>query len=260
MDWLRGVNSRYRSPSFRAIRLAGPPVRWLVAAAVAGLVVVIGMSIAGIRQPTSLVAVPALAFAIACLLDRDGWRIRMATGELAALQRRRWTSGRLPADPMSAAAWLAANPEASPLDRAAVLVTAGRFAEAGAVIDSAIGETSEDVVRLARLRLTVAAATGVTALDPETVEAFERLPELALVTDAERRYQLLSLAWSMAWLQIRADGPWRPAFADALRRLGPFRPPWRYLLFHAIQQFALPIAYVLAWLIVSWLELTDALL
>jgi hypothetical protein len=259
VDRLRRFDARYRSPSFKALRLAGPPVRWLVAAGVAGLAAVIGLWFAGMREPAILIAVPALAFTVACLLDRDGWRIRMATGELAALQRSRWTRGRLPADPASAADWLAANPDAPALDRAAVLVTAGRFAEARALVDATSGATPEEIVRLARMRLTVAAAAGDTTLDPAAIEAFNRLPELAAVAEPERRYQRLSLAWSIAWLEIRADRPWRRAFTDALRPLGPFRPPARYVAFHAIQHCAFPIAYLLAWLILSSLGLADRL-
>ena len=53
------------------------------------------------------------------------------------------------------------------------------------------------------------------------------------------------LAWSLAWLRISAGAPWRTDFAHAIRDLGPFQVPLRYRVFHAIQQFALPIAYVL---------------
>ncbi len=44
---LRRFEARYRSPSFKAIRLAGPPIRWLVAAGVISLVVVIGFALVG---------------------------------------------------------------------------------------------------------------------------------------------------------------------------------------------------------------------
>ena len=54
--------------------------------------------------------------------------------------------------------------------------------------------------------------------------------------------------------------PWRGAFAAAIRDLGPFRVPFRYRAFHAIQQLALPIAYALALLIVWVLGLGDTLL
>jgi hypothetical protein len=260
VDALRRWDARRRSPSFKAIRLAGPPAAWLVGAGFIGLVAVVALFLLGVRDSTILIAVPAVAFAIACLIDRDGWRIRMATAELAALQRQRWTRGRLPADPISAEAWLTANPDAPAIDRAAALVTAGRLAEARQAIDGAIGATAEEVVRLARIRLTVAGAVGDAALDRQAIDAFDHLPELAQIPEAERRFHRLSLAWSVAWLQIRDERPWRPALAEALRGLGPFRPPAPYVAFHAVQQLALPIAYVLAWLIVAWLGITDALL
>lgn len=259
MEAFRRFDARRRSPSYRAIQLAGPPVRWLVAAGVVGLASVVVLALAGVRDPIVLVALPLIAFTVACLLDRVGWRIRMATAELAALQRMRWTRGRLPADPLSAEAWLVANPEAPVLDRVAVMVTAGRMAEARQLAAGAVATTPDDAVRLARMRLTVDAALAGVAPSRAAVEAFERLPELAAIAVPERRYQRLSLAWSIAWLEIHAKRPWRTALAQALRDLGPFRPPLRYVAFHAVQQFALPIAYLLAWLIVGWLGLPDIL-
>ena len=77
------------------------------------------------------------------------------------------------------------------------------------------------------------------------------MPELDTLLPAERRYHRLALAWFAAWLQIRDDRPWREQLAEAARDLGPFRPPARYIAFHAIQQFALPIAYLLSWMIVG---------
>jgi hypothetical protein len=257
VEAIRRWNARRTSPSFRAIRLAGPPIAWLVVAGVAGVAGVVPLYLLGVHDPTTLIAVPPVAFAIACLADRDGWRIRLATAELAALQRQRWSRGRLPADPVSTAAWLAANPDAPVLDRAGVLVTAGRFTEARELAMSAVGSTPEEIVRLERLRLTIRGALGEASLDRPTVEAFDLVPELASLSGADRRFHRLSLAWSAAWLQIRADRPWRATFADVLRDLGPFRPPLRYAVFHAVQQLALPIAYLLAWLIVTWLGFTD---
>lgn len=259
MAFFRRVGARYRSPAFKAIRLAGPPVGWLVVAGLVGLAAVVALYVAGVHDSMLLVAVPAVAFTVACLLDRDGWRIRTATGELAAMQRQRWTGGRLAADAMSAEAWLATHPDAPVLDRVTMLLTAGRFPEARQLVDGAVGRTPEEIVRLARMRLTVRAAMGDASLDDAAIEAFERLPELADVAAPERRYQRLSLAWSAAWLRIRDRRPWRSALAEDLRELGPFRPPVRYLVFHAIQQLAFPIAYGLAWLIIAWLGLADAL-
>ena len=85
-------------------------------------------------------------------------------------------------------------------------------------------------------------------------------PELADIPSDERRSQRLALAWSLAWLRIRAGEPWRTEFANAIRDLGPFQVTRRFQVFHAIQQYALPIAYVLALLIVWALGLGDALL
>jgi len=260
VEAFRRFDARRRSPSFKAIRRAGPPISWLAVAGAAGIAAVVGLYFAGVRGPTILIAVPAVAFALACLFDRDGWRIRMATGELAALQRQRWSRGRLPADMLSAEAWLLGNPDAPVLDRAAVMVTAGRLVEARRMTDGAAGSTPEDAVRLARMRLTIDAALAGVAPDGVAIEAFERLPALAKLAEPERRYQRLSLAWSIAWLQIHADRPWRAALVEAVRDLGPFRPPRWYIAFHAVQQYALPIAYLLAWLIVSWLGIADALL
>jgi hypothetical protein len=240
-----------------AIRTAGPPVAWVAIAAAVGLIAVIVLWVIGVHDPATLVAVPFIAFVVVCIVDRDGWRIRMATAELAALQRQRWNWGRLPADPMTADAWLAAHPDAPLLDRAGTLVTAGRAREARALIETAVGATPEDAIRLERMRLTIDAALAGAALDQRAIDAFERLPELAAVSDAERRYHRLSLAWSVAWFEIQAHRPWRAAFADAVRGLGPFRPPPRYLVFHGVQQLALPIAYALALLIVTWLGIAD---
>lgn len=253
MDAFRRWDARRRSPSFTAIRDAGPPVAWVAIAVAAGLTAVAALYVVGVDDPTTLVAVPLIAFVVVCLVDRDGWRVRLATAELAALQRERWTWGRLPTDPMTAEAWAAAHPDAPIPDRAAVLVTAGRAAAARGLIDGAVGTTPEDTVRLARMRLTIDAAIAGSPPDRRAIDAFERLSELAAVSEAERRYHRLSLAWSVAWFEIQARRPWRAAFAQSIRGLGPFRPPLRYVVFHAVQQLALPAAYVLAWLILTWL-------
>jgi hypothetical protein len=163
----------------------------------------------------------------------------------------------LPVDGRTAEEWLRANPDAPILDRAATLVTAGHAREARGLIAGAVGATPEEAVRLARMRLTIAASLDETALDRRVNEAFEQLPELAALSDAERRYHRLSLAWSAAWIDIHAGRPWRPALAARLRDLGPFRPPFRYAAWHAVAQFALPMTYLLVWLIVAWLGHID---
>jgi hypothetical protein len=254
---IRRIKARRTAPAYRAIVDAGPSTASLVMSGAVALVVVVGLYAIGVHDRTLLIAVPLVAFIVACLADRDGWRVRMATAELAALQRNRWTQGTLPTDPISAEAWLQANPEAPGSYRSAAMVTAGRLPEARAMIDAAVAQTPEEALQIARLRLTIDARLGETALDRQGVEAFLRMPELSMVTEAERRYQRLSLAWSEAWILIHAGRTWRGGFLSSLRSLEPFNPPIRYVAFHAIQQFALPIAYGLAWLIVSSLGLTD---
>jgi hypothetical protein len=203
---------------------------------------------------------PFLAFVLVGLVDRDGRRIRMAMAEVAARQRERWRTGTIPLDPLSAEAWLAANPEAKAADRASVLVTAGRIPEALTLLDEAVGETPSETVGIARLRLTLDPGLTDDASGRTALERFERLPELAALPEDERRYHRVAAAWSIAWLAIRDGRPWRSAFADAIRHLGPGRVPLRYRVFHAIQQFAMAIAYVLALLIVTLIGLTDLLL
>jgi hypothetical protein len=260
MQALRRWDARRKAPSIRALRDAGPPTAWLAIGGFLGLAAVVVLFVLGVRAGRILVAVPLVAFVLVGILDRDGWRIRMATGELALRQRARWQTGKLPIDPLGAEAWLADNPDASLGERAAVMVTAGRSEEARIALDGATGATPEETVRLARLRLTLDASLTDDSTGRALIDALDRIPEMAALTDEERRYHRLSLAWSLAWLEIQRRRPWRRAFADAIRDLQPFRVALRYRLFHATQHFALPIAYVLAWLIVTWLGLTDRLL
>jgi hypothetical protein len=222
-----------------------------VVAGAIGLVAVLVFWLAGVRDSTVLIALPLIAFAAACLVDGDGWRIRMATAELAHLQVKRWPYGRIPSDAATAESWLDANPDAPLIDRATVMVTANRLVEARDLLADEVASDALGAVRLARIRLTIMAALGERRIDAEASDTFARMPELGLVPPAERRYQRLALAWSAAWLQIRDDRPWREQLAETVRDLGPFHPPTRYIVFHGIQQFALPIAYLLSWMIVG---------
>jgi hypothetical protein len=279
VEAVRRWDARRRTPSVKALQSAGPPTRWLVVAAVVGVFAVVALFVAGVRDGRVLVWVPFVALVIACTADRDGWRIRMATGELATAQRRRWTWGALPIDPRSADAWLREFPEAPAPIRAGVLLTAGRPAEALALVEDVEGSTPEEAVHLTRLRLTMRAVDPpgddpdavddaaddladdlAGGFDWDVIESFERVPELAQLTPAAQRYHRLSLAFSLAWRAIRAGRPWRGPFAAAIRDLGPFRPRPAYVLFHLTQQFALPIAYAAALLIVTALGLTDSFL
>ena len=260
MEAVRRWNARRRSPSIRALRDAGPPIRWLVAGGVASLLFVVVLFVVGVRDGRALVAVPFVVFVVVCAADRRGWLVRMATAELALRQRDRWTWGKLPIDPIAAEAWLAAHADAPPEVRATVLGTAGRHGDARALLDAATAEEPADALRLARLRILFAAeAAGAHSIE-DALATLDRTPELAEVPADERRYHRLSLAWSIAWLRIRAGEPWRDDYAEAVRSLAPFRVPLRYQLFHAIQQYALPFAYVGALLIVWGLGLLDVLL
>lgn len=251
MEALRRWNVRRRSPSVKAMARAGPPIPWLVVAGGVGLVAIITFWLVGIRDSTVLIALPLVTFTVACLVDRDGWRTRMATAELAGLQVKRWAYGRIPSDPATAASWLEANPDAPAIDRATVMVTENRLVEARDLLVNGVASDPAGSVRLARIQLTIAAALGEQPIDGAATEAFARISELDTLPPAERRYQRLALAWSAAWLAIRDHRHWRDELARALRDLGPFRPPARYVAFHTIQHFALPIAYVLSWVIVG---------
>jgi hypothetical protein len=242
------------------MRDAGPPFRWILAAIPVALIVVIVLYVAGVENRAVLGATPLVVFILVGFLDRDGWRIRMAMAEVAVRQRERWRWGTLPIDPISAEAWLSAHADAPPAARASVLATAGRHEEARALVEASTADTPQDAVNLARLRILFAAeANGNHAVD-DAVGALEAAPETAQVPEEERRAQRLALAWSLAWLRIRAGEPWRDDFARAIRPLAPFRVRGRYQVFHAVQHYALPLAYVGALLIVWALGLADVLL
>ena len=228
------------------MRDAGPPTRWLAIAAILSVIPIVLLYLAGVDDVTPLLALPFLAFALVGRLDRDGWRIRVAMAELAIRQRAHWTWGKLPVDPVSASSWLAAYPDAPPEARASVLATAGRYQDARALVAAANADTAVGVVRLARLRIVFAAEDAADHSIANALESLDRTPELGDLPPAERRYQRLSLAWSMAWLRIRSGDAWREALAAAIRPFAPFRVPLRVRLFLVVQQYALAIAYAVA--------------
>jgi hypothetical protein len=256
----RRWNARRRSPSIRAIREAGPPFRWILAAIPVALIAVIVLYLAGVENRAVLVATPLVAFILVGLLDGDGWRIRMAMTEVALRQRERWRWGTLPIDPISAEAWLSANADAPPVARAGVLATAGRHEEARALVEASTADTLLDAANLARLRILFAAEARGDHSIAGAVDALAAAQEMAHVPAEEGRNQRLAMAWSLAWLRIRAGEPWRDDFAAVIRPLAPFRVRRRYQLFHAVQQYALPLAYVGALVIVWGLGLVDVLL
>jgi hypothetical protein len=259
VEVVRRWNARRRSPSIRALREAGPPTRWTIAAIPAALVLVIALYLAGIDNRLVLLATPFAVFVAVCFLDRTGWMVRMAIAELGVRQRERWRWGSLPIDSLGAAAWLQRHADAPPIARAPVLATAERHDEARALVASATAELPQDAVNLARLRILFDAEARDDHSVAGAVASLDATPELAAVPAEERRAQRLSVAWSIAWLRVSAHEPWRDELADAIRDLGPFRVAWRYKLFHAWQHYALPIAYVGALLIVWGLGLLDVL-
>jgi hypothetical protein len=238
------LKARYRSPSFRALREAGPPTSWLMIGAVASLVPIAILAIVGVKNVAVLLTVPFMLFALVARLDRDGWRIRRALAEIAWQQRRRWRWGALPVDPVSADAWLAASPDAPPAVRASVLTTAGRDAEARALLQGSVGVAPDEAGLDARLRILFAAADAGRHSIADALAALDGSPGFDALPADERRYQRLTLAWSVAWLRIRSRQPWRHELATALRPMAPFRAPPRYRLIHVMQQYALAIAYL----------------
>lgn len=249
MEWL----ARLRSPGARAQRGAGPPVAWTAASLAVGFVlaVIAAMAAGGpdVRAIAAGLLVPALVPGIA---DRDGWTVRAAMIYVAIEQRRQWRHGRLPVTPARANAWLQseASAAATPLERAAALVTAGRRDEALAAIETAEVTTELDRVRQLRLRSTVAAMSGTGEVDLAGIRAASR--ELPL---DQRRYQVVSAAWSQAWLDLGAGRPWRERFAVVARGFAPYSLPRRVWIFGiAMQELALPIAVVLACGIVLLVE------
>ena len=255
----RRWNARRRSPSIRAIREAGPPTWWLVIAAPLSLIPVVVLFAAGVNNLAVFLVMPFLAFVLVGLLDRDGWRIRMAMTEVALRQRERWRWGTLPIDPISAEAWLSANADAPPVARAAVLATAGRHEEARSLVEASTADTPLDAVNLARLRILFAAEARGDHSIAAAVDALAAAPEMANVPAEEGRHQRLAMAWSLAWQRIRAGEPWRDDFAAVIRPLAPFRVRRRHQVFHAVQHYALALAYAAAVLIVGSFGLFDFL-
>ena len=252
MSAVQRLKVRYRSPSFRAIRNAGPPTSWLVIGGVLSVIPIGLLYVAGVRHIERVLAVPFLVFMLVAWLDRDGWRIRMALAEVASEQRRRWRWGTLPVDPTTAEAWLETHRDAPPEVRASVMTTAGRGAEARALLEAAKSADGADAIRFARLRILFAAEDAGDHSIADALGRLEASPGFLDLPADERRYQRLSLAWSIAWLRIRSREPWRRELATALRALAPFRAPRRYRLFHVLQQYALAIAYLGA-LAITWL-------
>lgn len=175
-----------------------------------------------------------VAVTVPSLLDVDGWRIRFGMAWLAVEQRRRQSD--LPRSAAGAERWLARSDEtASPLTRAAMELMAGRIPEARALIQTAPRDEPEDAARVARM---LAAVDG---LETGTVNAEAARAAIEALPADGRRYHLLSLAWSTAWVDSINGRPWRHTFAEASRGIGPSDLPVRAVLWVGLQELLAPI-------------------
>ena len=189
-----GLLERYRIPWSKALREAGPRDLHVLLALIAGGVVDVVLVIAT-RDSMPFVAYVMPPFLLSLVVsgaDRDGPVIRAAMAYVGLEQLRRATSGsRLPITPSAADRWLdEPHPEASALERASVLLTAGRLADAKAAADAFEPASTLDRVRQLRMRASVAAAMSPTAdLDIDSIRA-----AAAPLPDEERRYHVVSAA------------------------------------------------------------------
>ncbi len=246
------IIARLRSPATRALRDAGPPNRQVIVAAAVGLLVDLALwllgPLRGLPWPVLAIA-PAAMTMIVAIADRDGWIVRRAMMDIAVQQRARWSPGGFPASPAAAEAWLEhpANMGASALQRASVLIAAGRHDEASTLIEAMAPENLAQQASALRIGAFLRGRTSGSIDVAATRAAIDRLR----LEPSERRYQVSSLAWSQVWIDVERGRPWRAAFADAVRDLGPFRVPARMGLLIGLQQLAAPFAIVLATAIVA---------
>lgn len=236
---------RFRSPSGRAIRNAGPRDRDVAAGAILSAGVIAIAWLAGILQPVpwpAWMVIPVVILSAVAIVDADGWRIRRAMAYVAIEQRERWTRGRIPATPSLAQRWLTdpSNADASGPERASALLMTGDVAAANAALDRYVPRDATEAAGMTRMRSVFRAReTGVVDMDAIRT-ATEGL------ADGERRYQLTSAAFSQAWLDIEAGRPWRSDFAQAARTLGPHPVPLPVAVWIGVQELAAPIAVVVA--------------
>jgi hypothetical protein len=231
-------------------RDAGPPTTWVMAAFL--LAGVAAWAVASLPIPAAPILAAAVAIVIVTVpsvLDVDGWRIRFGMAWLAAEQRRRATTSQ-PRTAAEAERWLATNVDGPPLERASALITAGRAAEARALIETVPTQTPEDRVRRARMRAVL------DGLERGVVDPAEALDAIAALPPELRPYHRLALAWSTAWVDSRQGRPWRHAFATASRGFGPRDMAARSLIRVAIDELLATIVVfvgLLMFRIVGWL-------
>lgn len=244
-----GFLDRLRSPGSKALRDAGPPMRQVIAAVVIGGVVDVVLTVAmrGALPFWAYVVPPFVLTLAVALADRDGWVVRGAVAFIGMEQRRRAAGRAVPATPAAAERWLASPPpDATPFERAAALITAARHVEAAAVLGDVEPASPTDAVRLIRLRASAAAALDQGSdVDLGAIRA--------ATTDLppdDQRYHVLSAAWTQAWLDITRGRPWRARFAPVAREFAPYPLPAPLRLVLGVQQYAGPVACVLAGAIV----------
>jgi hypothetical protein len=221
------------APARRLLSEAGPPTSWVVVAFVfAGAIA--GILLQSPRTgPLAAVAV-LVVLSIPSLLDVDGWRIRLGMSWLGAQQRQRMAG--IPRTPAGAERWLArAGAEASALSRASMLLIAGRTAEARSIVEAAPRDEPEDRAQVARM---LAALDG---LDMGRVDPTAALTAIEALPPELRRYHLISLGWSTAWVEAVNKRPWRHAFAVASRLIGPGEIPIRFVVWSVTQELLAPI-------------------
>jgi hypothetical protein len=220
----------------RLARDAGPPTPWGIAAIVVAIpawILLAGQDGIG-YWPATIIALVILT--VPAIVDLDGWRVRLGMAWIGKEQRRRFR--RIPGTRARAERWLEDAAETSALTRASVLLTAGRLVEARELIVTAPTDTPEDRARAARM---LAAVDGVEhgEIDPRAaIAAIDALP------DDQRRYHRLALAWSTAWIAAMNRRPWRRAFAEASRGIGPRDVPIGYLIWLISQQLLLTLCFV----------------
>jgi hypothetical protein len=225
----------------RLLRDAGPPNAWAVAALLAGAPI-LALAAANTGSARLILVVTWLAvLVVPSVLDRDGWRIRIGMGWLAAEQRRRMQGlPGMPRTPAGAERWLEQPGAADAgLTRASALLIAGQTAEARRLVEDHPIVDAEDRARVARM---LAAIDG---MESGRVDPWGAHAAIAELPPEARRYHSVSLAWSTAWVESSNRRPWRRAFAEASRGIGTAGIPARYLAYGAFQELLLPIVGLL---------------
>ena len=198
-------------------------------------------------DPLVIVLVPIVAFIAVGGLDRDAFIARAAIYQFGALQSARLTAN-FPTDPESAAAWLADPSHGDEVDRAYVLLNAGRPVEAIAALDRAAGLTPSNAAAAERLRLAIERQAGEADIDRTRFEAL-----VADLPADERRWQRLSLAVMLLNADVGDGLPWRDRFVAAVRDLGPWRLARGAWFVVITQQFTMAITFAVLWVALLWL-------